>query len=164
MAEGNHIEAKVNQEYVRRLLLLNGRRLLREGALDFHNEVRRLEDEVPVATLDVNLEELYQDYLQGILTTVSVVVGDTTYSGTVASGASWTYSPETSCNTYENIQQVEKIGTEHPTYKVVSCGSGTGGVYRSTGRRLVEDGVDTGVPCDLDEDCGSADKYCVSDF
>ena len=83
----------MNPSYVRRLLQLHGRRVLSNtmGGDDgsFHDEVRRLNEEVPVAILEdtgEELNEIFTEYEDGVIPVISVEVEGTTYTGSVASG------------------------------------------------------------------------------
>ena len=123
-AQGTHITAEMNPEFTRRLLMLNGRRLLADSTFDYHEEIRRLTEEVPVATLPDSAElyeQQFHDYEDGVDTVVSVTVDGTIYTGSVGSGA--TFTPrlsEDGCDVYGNIKEVE---TAEPIYKVECCGT-----------------------------------------
>ena len=81
-ARGHQVMAKINEDYGRRLLMLHGRRALSKIDQDFNflDEVRRLNDELPVASLPgtraVDIQQLYNDYQQGAVTTVTMTVGE----------------------------------------------------------------------------------------
>ena len=81
-------------------------------------------EEVSVAALDEDANAVQQDfadYEDGSVVVISVVVGGTTYTGTVASGATYTPASETDigCDVYGNIREEGKP----EIYEVHCCGA-----------------------------------------
>jgi len=174
-----HVVANVNPTYVRRLLQLHGRRVLSNTMSgddgSFHDEVRRLNEEVPVAILDDSgeeLNEIFTEYEDGVIPVISVEVEGTTYTGSVASGATFTPAVD-GCQIYNNIKET---GTAEPFYKVKCCGNDNCEVHQLGGfvdqtnvfnRRL--DCLNPYCICGSDSDCcafiGNAEctMYCGND-
>jgi len=124
---GKNIGATANPDFARRYLKLHARRKLSRitpgSTFDFHNEFRRLTEEEPVAVIDENAADIQQDfvdYQDGSVTVISVEVDGTTFTGTVASGATFTpaSNSDTSCDVYGNIREGGKL---EPLYEVHCC-------------------------------------------
>jgi hypothetical protein len=133
---GQSFTANVNPGYVRRYLRIKARRVLAETTSDtsfnWKDEIRRLNEETNVATLDqdsTQTEEMFNEYVQGTATTVTINVGVKLYTGIVGSGV--THTSSDGCEIYDGV--VEQ-GTTEPTFKLTCCGTANCDVFQTAGR------------------------------
>jgi hypothetical protein len=100
-SHGQAVEATPNPEYISRYIQLVGKHAWADKGIgsDFHAEVSTLNDEVPIAQLDIDAsyaESIFQGYQEGQSITVSVNVGGDIYTGQVASGVTYSLNGQTS--------------------------------------------------------------------
>jgi len=133
-AQGNHITANINPEFARRLTAIHARRALSSaigGNVDqSHEDIRRLQESTPAATLEqtkAQIDQIFNDYVDGVSTGVSTSVEGTTFSGIVASGV--TYSNKDDCSVYDNIKDIDSNYAFDLTYKVNCCADTTCDIY-----------------------------------
>ena len=125
-SRGEHFEVKLNHDFVRRLVGLHGRHLLLPGNTPrteaARHDFRNLGETVPIATVaDIDAHTMYENSLNGIRQSITVIVNDKTYSGILGSGVQYTPTNAKGCEEYNEIKEE---GTTYPTYKAVCCGSG----------------------------------------
>jgi len=136
-AHGNHIIANVNPEFTRRLIDLHARRALSraiDGDVDhFRENIRQLQANTPMATLEQTepqINQAFNDYVDGVRTGVSTSIAGVTYSGIIASGV--TSSKEDGCTVLDHIKDQNDSGGIGLTLKLQCCGDMNCDVYDIT--------------------------------
>ena len=110
----------LNEEYVRRLIELRGRRFTRLlAAEEFQDEYRRLQQQIPVANLHpTQAQNIYHNHQNNVPQTITVSVNGVTYSGTLGRSLKYVEENKKGCTEYKNIREE---GTNAPLYDVECC-------------------------------------------
>eukprot|EP00956_Cyclotella_meneghiniana_P020248 scaffold35457_cov62-Cyclotella_meneghiniana.AAC.1 len=124
LSHGLAVTATPNPEYVKRFLQLMGKRALSfmDTSFDFHAEVRSLNEEEPVAHLEMDsaaIQDVFKGYQEGTSVTVSVDVTGVVHTGHVAPGVE--FSSDEQCQVYDHV--MNEVQDDTTVYQVSCCGN-----------------------------------------